>query len=156
MIFHEQHSSGYGFPSLLLATRASADVSELVFKHEWRKFKGDKMDPAAEERNLIRVALDEIHMYYVKHDERQEIGYSNQNKKSKSMPSTELSCSDILRRPQKLGPSSTYNLTLLKQCQKKWKMVTSLRWPGSLEDGPNFCGVLRKSEFYHVIDIHTM
>ena len=89
-------------------------------------------------------------------DERQEIGYSNQNKKSKSMPSTELSCSDILRRPQKLGPSSTYNLTLLKQCQKKWKMVTSLRWPGSLEDGPNFCGVLRKSEFYHVIDIHTM
>ena len=34
--FHEQHSSGYGFPSLLLATRASADVSELVFKHEWR------------------------------------------------------------------------------------------------------------------------
>ena len=58
----------------------------------------------------------------MKHDERQEIGYSNQNKKSKSMPSTELSCSDILRRPQKLGPSSTYNLTLLKQCQKKWKM----------------------------------
>ena len=34
--FHEQHSIGYGFPSLLLATRASADVSELVFKHEWR------------------------------------------------------------------------------------------------------------------------
>ena len=119
-------------------------VPELVFKHEWRKFKGDKMDPAAEERNLRRDASDEIHMYYVKYDERQEIGYSNQNKKSKSMPSTELSCSDILRRPQKLGPSSTYNLTLLKQCQKK------------MEDGPNFCGVLRKSEFYHVIDIHTM
>ena len=34
--FHEQHSIGYGFPSLLLATRASADVLELVFKHEWR------------------------------------------------------------------------------------------------------------------------
>ena len=34
--FHEQHSIGYGFPSLLLVTRASADVSELVFKHEWR------------------------------------------------------------------------------------------------------------------------
>ena len=60
------------------------------------------------------------------------------------MPSTELSCSDILRRPQKLGPSSTYNLTLLKKKKKK------------MEDGPNFCGVLRKSEFYHVIDIHTM
>ena len=29
MIFHEQHSSGYGFPSLLLATCASAGVSEL-------------------------------------------------------------------------------------------------------------------------------
>ena len=36
MTFHEQHSIGYGFPSLLLVTRASADVSELVFKHEWR------------------------------------------------------------------------------------------------------------------------
>ena len=37
--FHEQHSIGYGFPSLLLARRASADVSELVFKHKWRSKK---------------------------------------------------------------------------------------------------------------------
>ena len=36
MPFHEQHSSGYGFPSLLLVTCASAGVSELVFKHEWQ------------------------------------------------------------------------------------------------------------------------
>ena len=39
MIFHEQHSSGYGFPSLLLVTCASAGVSELFLstsKHEWR------------------------------------------------------------------------------------------------------------------------
>ena len=43
--FHEQHSSGYGFPSLLLATRASADVSELVFKHEWRSHKCLKTIP---------------------------------------------------------------------------------------------------------------
>ena len=28
--FHEQQEHGYGFPSLPLATRASADVSELV------------------------------------------------------------------------------------------------------------------------------
>ena len=34
--FHEQQECGFGFPSLLLATRASADVSELVFKHKWR------------------------------------------------------------------------------------------------------------------------
>ena len=35
MTFHEQHWIGYGFPSLLLATCASAGVLELVFKHEW-------------------------------------------------------------------------------------------------------------------------
>ena len=34
--FHEQQECGYGFPSLPLATSASVDVSELVFKHEWR------------------------------------------------------------------------------------------------------------------------
>ena len=30
--FHEQQECVYDFPSLSLATRASADVSELVFK----------------------------------------------------------------------------------------------------------------------------
>ena len=34
--FHEQQECVCDFPSLSLATRASADVSELVFKHEWR------------------------------------------------------------------------------------------------------------------------
>ena len=34
--FHEGQEWGYGFPSLPLATRASADVSELVFKHKWQ------------------------------------------------------------------------------------------------------------------------
>ena len=36
MTFHEQQECVYDFPSLSLATRTSADVSELVFKQEWR------------------------------------------------------------------------------------------------------------------------
>ena len=35
MTFHEQQECVYDFPSLSLATRASADVLELVFKQEW-------------------------------------------------------------------------------------------------------------------------
>ena len=34
--FHEKQECVYDFPSLSLATHASADVSELVFKQEWR------------------------------------------------------------------------------------------------------------------------
>ena len=34
--FHEQQECVYDFPSISLATRAAADVSELVFKKEWR------------------------------------------------------------------------------------------------------------------------
>ena len=40
--------------------------------------------------------------------------------------------------PQKFGPSSIYNLTLLSYVKK-------------VEDGPNFCGLLRISDF----QIHT-
>ena len=34
--FHEQQECVYDFPSLSLATRALADMSESVFKQEWR------------------------------------------------------------------------------------------------------------------------
>ena len=40
--FHEQQVCVYDFPSLSLATRASLDVSELVFKQEWRKWKSER------------------------------------------------------------------------------------------------------------------
>ena len=36
MTFHEQQDFVYDFPSLSLATRASGDMSELVFQQEWQ------------------------------------------------------------------------------------------------------------------------
>ena len=36
--FHEQQKCVYDFPSLSLATRASASMLELVFKQEWQSF----------------------------------------------------------------------------------------------------------------------
>ena len=45
-----------------------------------------------------------------------------------------------MRRSQKFGPSSTYNLTLLSQVKKR------------VEDGANFCGLLRISELYSGVD----
>ena len=56
--FHEQHSIGYGFPSLLLVTRASADVSELVFKHEWRSHECLKTIPT----HMLRHTWPEVVM----------------------------------------------------------------------------------------------
>ena len=45
--FHEQQVCVYDFPSLSLATRASADVSELVFKQEWlRKASATNQEPS--------------------------------------------------------------------------------------------------------------
>ena len=45
--FHEQQECVYDFPSLSLATRASADVSELVFKQEWlRKASATNQEPS--------------------------------------------------------------------------------------------------------------
>ena len=41
----------------------------------------------------------------------------------------------------KFGPSSTHHLTLISNFNQK------------VEDGPNFCGVLRISELYHSIKI---